>query len=62
MSKIMINFPYVIGQYEEVTDHVFTMAAMRTGKGKKKKKSDMDNLHHRVIKTDYLEGLWNFFH
>lgn len=39
MSKIMINFPYVIGQYEEVTDHVFTMAAMRTGQGKKKKKN-----------------------
>lgn len=32
----MINFPYVIGQYEEVTDHVFTIAAMRTGQVKKK--------------------------
>lgn len=52
----MRNFPY-----KEVTDHLFTMAAMRTGQGKKKK-SDTDNLYHRVIKTDYLEGLWNFFH
>lgn len=39
MEKIMsktINFPYVIGQYKEVTDHLFTMAAMRTGREKKK--------------------------
>lgn len=59
MSKT-INFPYVIGQYKEVTDHLFTRAAMRTGR--EKKKSDMDNLYHRVIKTDYPKGLWNFLH
>lgn len=34
MSKTMIHFSYIRGQYKEVTDHLFTMAAMRTGQGK----------------------------
>lgn len=33
MSKNLITFPYVVGQHKEVTDHLCTMAAMRTGQG-----------------------------
>lgn len=33
MSKTLVTFPYVAGQYKEVTDHLCTMAAMRTGQG-----------------------------
>lgn len=31
----MSNFPYAIDQYKEDNDHLFTMAATRTGQEKK---------------------------
>lgn len=31
MSKTLMTSPYTAGQYKEVTDHLFTVAAMRTG-------------------------------
>lgn len=49
MSKTMIHFSYIIGQYKEVTDHLFIMVAMRTRQRKE--------INHRVIQTDFLKGL-----
>lgn len=57
MTKPMIDFPYVTGQYKDVTGHLFTRAAMR--RGQEKNPSDLDTVCQRVVEPVCLEGLWN---